>query len=435
MTDGLPELGLQEAAAEFCAGFELNPSSPDVSVVRRAFFDTIAVAAAGSTEPSMSALRENVDVVEGPCLIYGTDHHADLLTAVRLNAAAASVLDLDDTSDELRGHPSAVMIPVIDAATQLIGAEPLEQCEAYVVGYRVQRVLARAVDIDLHRSQRWNTASTIARLGAVAALSKLYGFTAEEMMRAFTVAGWTPGTKLHTHEAIPAQTAIAATNAVQAVQLAAAGFGGGEALVPPVPAIWAPREQTASAAFAALRSEQPIMLNIKKYPTCSNLHAAIECLASSELPAASDIASIEICVEPGGTGPLLDHLPATVSEARFSMEYVVAGAILDGRVGLDSFSLDKLREPARQALMQTICVREAPVPETGPGDYDGHFTTIRTTTGDGRTVSLRNDTWAGHAGTPLNLDGLNQKIRWCREWTASHGGSAHHLTEEGHLAS
>ena len=56
--------------------------------------------------------------------------------------------------------------------------------------------------------------------------------------------------------------------------------------------------------------------------------------------------------------PLQTSLPATGLEAKFSMEYCIAAALADGRVGLATFTDDAVRRPDLRKLMKRVVVRE-----------------------------------------------------------------------------
>ena len=62
--------------------------------------------------------------------------------------------------------------------------------------------------------------------------------------------------------------------------------------------------------------------------------------------------------------PLIHHSPETGLEGKFSLEYGIAAALLDGRPGFDSFTDAAVRRPDAGRLMQTV-----EVAATGGGDH------------------------------------------------------------------
>jgi 2-methylcitrate dehydratase PrpD len=56
------------------------------------------------------------------------------LEAAFLNGIAANVLDFDDCTDNLGGHPSAPVLPALFALGEKLGACGRDVITAYVVG-------------------------------------------------------------------------------------------------------------------------------------------------------------------------------------------------------------------------------------------------------------------------------------------------------------
>jgi len=98
-------------------------------------------------------------------------------------------------------------------------------------------------------------------------------------------------------------------------------------------------------------------LYVKRWPCCYASHRPIagmlDMIARHKL-AAEDIDRVDVGFLPGQTHPLNHTRPKNELEAKFSIEYPIAAAILDKRVGLDSFADDQVERPAAQALMEKV---------------------------------------------------------------------------------
>jgi hypothetical protein len=83
-----------------------------VNSAKIAILDTLGVALAGSREEATTIVQRTVHSgANGPCLIYGGNHRTNCLDAALINGIAAHVLDFDDCSNTLGGHPSAPILP------------------------------------------------------------------------------------------------------------------------------------------------------------------------------------------------------------------------------------------------------------------------------------------------------------------------------------
>jgi 2-methylcitrate dehydratase PrpD len=96
---------------------------------------------------------------------------------------------------------------------------------------------------------------------------------------------------------------------------------------------------------------------IKQYPCCAFTHRALDgtlALVQQETLRAADVVAVECRVGRPTTEVLIHTRPRTGLEGKFSMQYCLAAALLDKRIGLLSFSDEKVRRPAAQQLCERI---------------------------------------------------------------------------------
>jgi 2-methylcitrate dehydratase PrpD len=118
--------------------------------------------------------------------------------------------------------------------------------------------------------------------------------------------------------------------------------------------------------------------------------------------------SIVVRVPEGSTSALIHHRPTSGLEGKFSMEYCVAAATLDGGVRFRTFEDDVVRRADAQELLRRVEVQYAPrgVPELAPAAV-----TIRLRDGSERRSEVMTD--HGSAGDPLSWEELSEKYRDC----------------------
>jgi 2-methylcitrate dehydratase PrpD len=152
-------------------------------------------------------------------------------------------------------------------------------------------------------------------------------------------------------------------------------------------------------------------IGVKLYPCCYATHRAID--AALEAGSGSDpaltIGAIAVSVTPGTLIPLLPRPPATALEAKFSLEYCVAAALLDGRVGRDAFTDAAVKRPQVRDVMSRVQIVEAGERMNFP--IEG-IAEVRVTTPAG-DISARVETPRGDPRRPLSWDELAAKFRDC----------------------
>ncbi len=154
-------------------------------------------------------------------------------------------------------------------------------------------------------------------------------------------------------------------------------------------------------------------IGVKLYPCCYATHRAID--AALELRQAhgidpARIERIEARVSRGTLMPLRAGLPSTGLEGKFSLEYCLAAALLDGCVGLDTFTDAAVRRPEAMALTRTVSVaqdeREMAFPIEG-------FAELRVAMLSGSALETRVDAPRGDPRRPLTWEELAAKFRDC----------------------
>jgi 2-methylcitrate dehydratase PrpD len=128
------------------------------------------------------------------------------------------------------------------------------------------------------------------------------------------------------------------------------------------------------------------------------------CSFSKPLTAA-DIETFTIRIQPNADDALIYRSPRTALEGKFSMEYALTAAILDGRVTISSFTDEKVCRPEAQAMMTRVRteykeeVGAEAVARTRQGrDYRALATVVR-----------------GDPANPLSRDEVLQKCYGCLE--------------------
>ncbi|OEV06671.1 2-methylcitrate dehydratase, partial [Streptomyces nanshensis] len=158
----------------------------------------------------------------------------------------------------------------------------------------------------------------------------------------------------------------------------------------------------------------PDGLAVKLHPCCYAMQRPIS--AARRLPygerQAEDVARITVTTPAAGMQPLIHHRPRTGLEAKFSMEYAVATALLDGFPGMADFTDAAVRRPEVGRLLERTEVR---VTEFGvrDGGLMGGETRIAVEDRDGEVAEAALELPQGHPRRPATDAELAAKVAAC----------------------
>jgi len=413
-----------EQIGAFSAAFDAEALSPALRHdCARSLLDTYAVGVAGRNEPaSVRALSYLATL--GSCdgaSLWGCAGRANPEAAAFYNGVAAHVLDYDDVTSPLRGHPSVVLWPALTALAQADGIGMGRLHAAYVVGFEVMCKLAKAAAVDAY-AKGWHVTASIGVIGAAAACAHLLGLDAEQTAHAIGIAvAQAAGTRANFgSDAKSFQAGHANAAAIRAARLAQAGFTSSPDAMDAQQGYAAlyGQGQDLSTALAAL-GEAPLELassglEVKKYPLCYATHRTLDGLLDlhAELGITlPDVERVEIETSPGALVPLIHHRPTTGLQGKFSLEYAVAAALLDGRIGLATFTDESVRRPAIQEFLPHVRGCSTPGDSILP-----RWALVRLHTRDGKCIERKVEALRGSAALPLTDGALVAKARDCYGW-------------------
>lgn len=366
-------------------------------VVRTALADTVGVALAGADADSIRIVRDaTMGPAAGASLVLGGHERRSALDAGLLNAMAAHALDYDDGNLVVVGHPSTVLVPAILALGEETNASAADLAVAYAAGYEVLIRLARGVNT-AHYAKGWHPTSTLGVFGVAAAAAKLLALDAERTTAALALAAsHAAGIKANFGTMTKAlHIGQAVRNGLLSAKLAAGGFTANPGALDAAQGFLAVYNGAGTYDTAAILA-QPATLEInrglnpiKAYPCCHSTHASIEAarqIRAAHAPAPADIDRVDIVVDalrmPHTDRPQFDDALA----GKFSLQYVVARALLDGTVRLEHFDGDAHLDPAVRGLMARTHVSPAPGPPTN--SFAGQ---VSVTTMSGRVLTAVRD--------------------------------------------
>lgn len=401
-------------------GLSFNRLSEDVVwTVERAFLDTIGVALAGATQSAGRIAGQFVAGGSdgGPSTIVGRDATASPAAAAFANGTAAHCLDYDDVSDATSGHPSACLVPAILAAGEASGASGRDAVTAYVAGFETEAALAERLLPD-HYRRGWHATATLGTFGTTAAVAHLLGADADEFHTALNVAASMPaGTKRNFGTMVkPMHVGQAARSGVTAAWLAHDGFDAAEDAITGNGGFFDLYGETSDRAiddlgFGPELAIRAVGVDRKWYPCCYFTQAPIAAAASlvdAHDVVADDVESVRVTASSGADDALAYDRPTSVAEARFSVEYTVAYAIVHRSMGLEAFHEEALDDPAVEAVRREVDFEIDPDIR-----YGSYCSLVEIETVDGAIVDACRSVPPGYHTDPLSETDLYEKFVGC----------------------
>ena len=332
-----------------------------------AIADTLGVALAGSRQPCVDIL---VDTLEAGgdsrgSLIWGSAKRTSALDAALVNGTASHALDYDDVCAVFGGHHSAPLVAPLLALSEQRDVSGDCLLRAYMTGVEIEVRLARALH-PVHYDKGWHPTSTIGVFGAASAAACLLGLDETRLATALSIAAsMSSGIKANFGSMTkPFHVGWCARSGLLAVLLAEGGYDAGQCALEDKQGFFDVYNGSGKYALEKVFDTESQQLEIegesigvKQFPCCASTHAAITAALQVQAHGKPRLDEIEhIAILPNGNR--LAHtnkpFPRTGLEAKFSVQYVVARALVSGTVRLDHFSDDRVREPAIQQLLNKI---------------------------------------------------------------------------------
>jgi len=366
-------MSISQELARFSSRLEM--SLLPVTVQQKAlhhFADWLSNAAAGHATALgrvLHALVPPEPVVQGAPLA-GTLTLAEPLMAALVNGANSHCLEFDDTDRAGLYHPGA---PIISAAWSAAAHQKLSGPDflgALVAGYEVSQRLARAVNPGHY--QIWHTTGTVGALGAATATARVLGLNPDQTAWALGLAG-TQAAGLwevlpQAPQAKNLHPAKAAQAGLLAARLAQYGICGPLEILEGKQGLFAamvPQTVLPEDCLYDLGHRWLILeTTLKAYPVCGHTMTPIEaalCLHGGF--ALDDLKTVEVFVHPVSIQVAGNPKPETEAQAKFSIPYCVALALVKGTVSredFEGFSEQNITHPLVNRVMNLVRLKPNP---------------------------------------------------------------------------
>jgi aconitate decarboxylase len=412
-------MSVSQDLAVLIAQAEFRSLPPEVvEVAKTVILDGLGVTLAGSVEPPARIVAAYVQEMGGTpqCSVWGHPFKTSPVMAAFANGVAGHVLDY-----EVMWHPAthatSPTLPGILALAESQQRSGQEVITALVTGFEVQgRIRVASAKLNL---RGFHPPGLVGVMGSAAAAAVMLKLPAEQTRMALGIAASRAGGVSANTGTMTKATHCgnAGRMGLEAALLAAKGFTGH-------PDIFEHPAGYVSVCFGEGFDLEAVTrdfghpyrmvdpgIAIKKHPSQYSTHRGID--AALELRQRYRIDPAQITAVRIET-PVMRYTdrraPQTGLEGKFSFQYTVAAALLDGRIGMETFTDAQVRRPEIAALVAKTHLDMNP---KIPSNFEEMWTTVSVQMRDGQVYSVRCDRPRGIWGNPLTREERLAKVRPC----------------------
>ncbi len=339
-----------------------------VNVVERAkqcILDTIAVALYGSQFES-SIIASAVIMETGgkkESTIIGTNKKAPVFLAALVNGISSHTAEYDDDLFDFLGHPSCILMPVVLSLSEKNMLDGKSMLASFILGNETGSIIGNRMGWEHYRTG-FHPTGTIGTIAASAAASKLLNLSAKETANALGIAASSAsglrenfGTMTKSWHA-----GHAASGGIMASLLAQKGYNsslnsleGESGFIK----VFQGKKEVLSDIKVPGKPYSILDVVQKRYPSGAASHPAVDAVLyiikkNSIQP--EDIQTIQCYVRPMVLSILKYKYPENKLEAKFSLEYSIAAAVVFGSLGIDQFTDKVVNKPRVKEMIKKIFV-------------------------------------------------------------------------------
>jgi 2-methylcitrate dehydratase PrpD len=428
-------------AARIAATRYEDLSAAAIAAARRLVLDGIAVAVAGTKEAAIQILAAHEQALGGApqASAIGFGFRTDPVRAAALNGAAMHVLDFEPMWSPAT-HALSTTLPVALALGEARGLAGREVLTALVKGIEIQGRLREASGQFVPEELQFHPPGLVGPMGAAVAAAHMLQLDGKQLQHALGIAASRAGSVFSNAGTMTKSTHCgqAASLGLEAAMLAARGFTGDPETFD------SPQGYAGTFHKATFRPEELDKFGppwrvvtpgyaIKMFPSQFGTHFVIT--AGLELhPQIADLATIRAVRLVGPVMPYVNRpLPETGLSGKFSFQYVLAASLLDGRVGIGTFTDTTLQRADIQALLPKIAFR---MDKDIPARFETMHVDVTVELTDLRVLTVRCDGPRGVWGKPPIPEAEHlAKVRDCLSVRLTHDAAERCIALAGSLDS
>lgn len=364
-------MGVTARFAEFVAK---TPSSkiPDqaLDAANVGLMDSVGTALVANIHEIGKIITSYTDQVGGnpTATVIGTRIKTSAPNAALANGTLGHSDDYDDVGGF--GHPSVILMPTVLALGEQLHKSGREVLEAYSLGFEVGTRISGNIGAD-HYGRGWHSTSTLGTMAAAAAASRMVGLDTDQTRTALGIAASLAGGVQANFGTMtkPLHPGNAARSGILAANLAQMGYTANQDVIEaPLGYVAVFGDQQANInGMTTHLGEAPLHvisgIRLKEWPCCYGHHGVIpmliELIGKYELRP-EQVERVDFIS--GMAYGFLNRPDAnTYFGGKFSLQFNIAAALVDGTVNYETFTDEKINQPAIRDMMARVHLGEDPM--------------------------------------------------------------------------
>ena len=355
------------------------------------------------------------------CDYIYSDDRLPAANAAFLSACMAHGADMDDGNRKAMGHVGAHVISTALTLCQTLDVSGEDIITAINVGYEVYNRVAAAVQPGLvHRGfHSTGTAGAIA-CGAVAA--KLMGMDAEGIYNTMALCAVQASGLIIIAESgqscKPINPANAAKTGILSAKIISRGVKSSEYFLESKKGYFHAMSDEVDGNMITDGLGEVFTITesyMKPYPSCRHTHCGIECVLDirKRLPEGAKIKDVKVYIYKNAidiAGQI--KVPKVSDDAKFSVHYSLAIALLKGHFNLGDLDISGIDEETLRVIDNTELIADSSMEDRDKGIRGSR---VVVTTEDGSVLEKTVLIPLGDAANPLTWDDLEDKLSACSE--------------------
>ena len=426
-------MNITKHIGEYVTGADIEDFPADaIEAAKGAIMDCLACMLAGSQETLSDILCRYVAAENSTpaASVVSRGFRTTAANAALVNGAMAHALDYDDITQITKTHPTAVLLPAALAVTEEFGASGKDMLLGYMSGFEVACAVGEALSEAYYDDLGWHPTGPLGAVGSAAVASKIMALDSEQTAMAVSLAASQASGLRQNFGTMtkPFHAGDAARVGVVSAKLVREGFTASrdalEGRFGFIRAFSGGQGFDSDQVAENLGNKLYLVesgIEIKKYPCCGSAHLAMDATFDLLSQGAIDpqaVDRIDVMVDFDPPRSLIHSRPMSSLEGKFSMEYCLAAALMDRRVGLQSFTDDQVLRPGAQALIPRIEMRRIPGNEGRPSWTEGYHQ-VEVHLKNGNVLRQQAHRASSGALRGVTMEDIREKFRDCASQSMS----------------
>lgn len=417
------DMGLSTTLAQDLEAIQ-HLSERDVAQLQTLIIDYFAAAYAGYQQNrAFNRAVETVVYAQGgtdeSCVLFQTKRYPVRLAAF-MNSIYGHGAELDDGNKKAAGHAGVHLIPAVFALADKLGSSNEDVLLALATGYEAYIRISSAAQPGLV-ARGFHSTGMAGTLACAAACAKLYHLDAQGIEDAVALATTMSGGLLSYGDSRPAikplNPAKAAENGVFAAMLAKEGLQG------PTEALegqngWF-HAVTDKVDENCLKAADHLLLHdcyFKLYPSCRHTHCGIDAAVALHAKVSiKDIDTIRVYIYPNAIKLAGIRVPKNQDETKFSIQYTLACALLNGSYGISDMEPPRLTSEVLELIDKTQLIAEESMEDRARGIRGTRVVIVKK---NGERIEETVLVPKGDPENPLTQNDIIEKLRVCAKGQA-----------------